>query len=132
MRRPRKIRRLGERGISLIETIVALGLLAFTAATMSSFLVTQIRQSSNNTQQTRAYALAEEELESIRAQRFNDMSAASKTVTDGVMVYTVVTAVTNNTPASGLKTINVNVTWKDPTGPRNVLVSTIYTEVRRF
>jgi len=122
----------GQRGMTLLETMIALSLFALTAATMSQFLVAQIRHASNNNLQTRAYSLAEEALEDMRAQRFNDMASSSKLVTDGAMNYTVATTVNNDTPSDGLKSINVNVSWKDPGGSRNVLVSTIYTEVRRF
>ena len=122
----------GQRGMTLIETVVALALFALTAATMSRFLVAQIRHASNNNLQTRAYALVEEELEAMRAQRFADMAGGSKLVTESAVQYTVATTVADDTPSNGLKTINVNVSWKDPVGPRNVQVSTIYTEVRRF
>lgn len=133
MKSPDRRRRLrSQRGMSLIETVVALGLFAMTAATMSKFLVSQIRFASNNNLQTKAYSLAEDQLESIRALRFNDMAASSKQVNVGAVKYTVATAVSDDTPANGLKTINVAVTWTDNTGPKNVAVSTIYTEVRRF
>lgn len=121
-----------QRGITLVETVVALGLFALTAATMSRFLVTQIRHASNNHLQTRAYALAEDQLEGTRALRFNDMQPSTKQVLVGQVRYTVATTVQTNTPASGLKTIKVNVSWADPTGPKAIDVSTIYTEVRRF
>jgi len=121
-----------QRGLTLIETVVALGLFAMSAATMSTFLVTQIRHASNNHLHTRAYALVEDQLEATRAQRFNDMAASTKTVLVGQVSYTVETTVANHTPSNGLKTIDVNVSWNDNVGPRNVAVSTIYTEVRRF
>ena len=122
----------GERGFSLIETLVALSLFAMTAATMGQFLVTQIRHASNNHLQTKAYSLAAEQLEATRALRFNDMLASSKTVAFNGVTYTVATDIDDDTPSNGLKTIEVDVSWSDPTGPKNVSVSTIYTEVRRF
>lgn len=128
----RRRRRLNARGISLIETLVALGLFAMTAATMGRFLVTQIRQASNSHLQTKALAMAAEQLEATRAQRFNDMESGTTTKTVGGVLYTIVTTVQDDTPANKLKTIDVNVSWKDPMGQKNVTVSTIYTEVRRF
>jgi Tfp pilus assembly protein PilV len=121
-----------QRGISLIETLVALGLFALTAATMGNFLVAQIRAASSNHLYTKAYALAEEELESTRALRFSDMVSDSRTVDVGAVTYTVDTNVQDDTPAHGLKKIQVDVSWAEPEGPKNVSVYTIYTEVRRF
>jgi prepilin-type N-terminal cleavage/methylation domain-containing protein len=121
-----------QRGLSLIETIVALSLFAVTAATTSKFLVSQIRHASNNNLQTKAYSLAEDQLETIRSQRFNDMVSSSKQVTVGAVKYTVAATVTDDTPSNGLKSINVAVNWTDNSGPKNINVSTIYTEVRRF
>ncbi len=125
-------RRRGERGFSLIETLVALSLFAMTAATMGQFLVVQIRHAANNHLQTKAYSLAAEQLEATRALRFNDMLASTKTVAFNGVQYTVATDVDDDTPSNGLKTIEVDVSWNDPTGPKNVSVSTVYTEVRRF
>lgn len=128
----RRRRRLNGRGISLIETLVALGLFAMTAATMGSFLVAQIRQASNSHLQTKALAMAAEQLETTRAQRFSDMVSGTATKTVGGVLYTIETTVVNDSPGNGLKSIAVNVSWDDPQGSKNVTVNTIYTEVRRF
>ena len=75
--RPRRSTRWsGTRGASLIETLVALGLFAVTAATMSRFLVNQIRSSSTNHLQTVAYALAAESLEAAqKSVKLDDLRA---------------------------------------------------------
>ncbi len=111
---------------------MALGLLLFSAAAIGNFLVSQIRHASNNHLQTKAYALAENELEAMRMLRYGDIGSASKTVAAGGVRYAVDTQVVADTPAEGLKSIRVEVSWDDPQGPRNVSVHTIYTEVRRF
>ena len=132
MRSTEHRRRLNARGISLIETLVALALLAMTAATMGRFLVAQIRQSSNNYLQTKALALAAEQLESTRAQKYADIVSGTRTQAVGGVTYTIATTVSTDSPSHGLKSIAVNVGWKDPQGQKNVTVNTIYTEVRRF
>lgn len=120
------------RGVSLIETLVALGLFAVTAGTMGQFLVAQIRHASTNHLYTKAYAIAEEELEALRTLRYDDMTPGSKEVPVGGTTFSVSTTVDEDTPAGGLKQITVDVSWNDPEGPRNVSVYTIYTEVRRY
>lgn len=124
--------RLNAHGISLIETLVALTLFAMTVATMGRFLVAQIRQSSNNYLQTKALSLAEAQLEATRAQKYAEMTSGTTTQVVGGVTYTIATTVAADTPANGLKSIEVNVSWKDPQGNKNVKVNTIYTEVRRY
>ena len=129
-RRPRWQR--SQAGVSLIETLVALGLFAITASTMGKYLVQQIRMSTTNYLYTQAYAMAEEDLEATRALRYNDMAPGSRTEDIGGTRFTVNRQIASDAPADGLKTITVTVSWKDPQGPKNVVVQTIYTEVQRY
>lgn len=115
----------------MIETLVALALFAVSAATIGKFLVTHIRFASANYLSTQAYVLAEQELESTRALRYNDMAPSTKLVSVDGRKFNVDTSIENNTPANGLKKITVNVSWNDPFGAKNVAVQTIYTEVQR-
>ncbi len=128
----RSRRRRSQSGISLIETLVALGLFAITASTMGKYLVQQIRMSSSNYLYTQAYAAAEEELEATRALRYNDMAPGTRTKDIGGTRFTIDRQVVNDSPANGLKAITVNVSWKEPQGSRSVAVQTIYTEVQRY
>ena len=121
----------GERGVSLIETVVALGLFALGVATMGDFLTRQIRAGSSNYNYTTAYTLAEEQLETLRAQRFSDMGSDETSVRKGDMTFDVATSVDDGNPEPNLKTINVNVSWNEPGGQRNVSLQTIYTAIRR-
>jgi len=121
-----------QRGMSLIETLVALGLLAVSAGTVGNYLVQQIRFGTSNYLYTQAYAMAEEQLEATRAQHFNDMVGGSKTAAVGGTTFTIATQVLDDTPANGLKKITVTVSWNDNQGAKNVAVQTIYTEVQRY
>lgn len=125
-------RQLGQRGVSLLETMVALGLFVVSAATTSDFLVRQIRQSSQNNLYTVAYAVAEEHLESVRAARYPDMVPSSTQVEKGAVLFDVATSVETNVPAPNLKQISVQVAWTEPGGRRDIEIKTIYTSVRRF
>lgn len=124
-------RRRSQRGLSLIEVCVALGLFAISSATIGRFLVTHIRIGASNYLYTQAYVIAEQELESTRALRFNDMAPSAKLVSVDGRTFTVDTQMLNDTPANGLKQITVNVNWSDPLGAQHVSVRTIYTEVSR-
>ncbi len=118
-----------QRGVTLVETLVALGLFALISASLADFLVHQIRQSSSNYLDTLAYGLAADAMESARAATFADIASGSTTVSEEGMTFTVSLAVDNDTPESGLKTITSNVSWDEPSGSRTISVSTIFTEI---
>jgi type II secretory pathway pseudopilin PulG len=121
-----------QRGITLLETLVALGLFAITAATTGNFLVSQIRRSSSEYLYSQAYVLAEQQLETLRAlPQYSDIVPGSTSTSVGGTQFTVATSVLNNTPADGLKQITVNVSWRDLLGAQNAAVQTIYTQVQR-
>lgn len=120
-----------QRGLSLIEVFVALGLFAISSAAIGKFLVSHIRIGASNYLYTQAYVIAEQELESTRALRFNDMVPGSKLVSIDGRKFTIDTQVLNDTPANGMKQITVNISWNEPLGAKNVAVRTIYTEVQR-
>ena len=128
----RQSRWSSSRGASLLETLVALGLLAVTAATMSRFLVQQVRASSTNHLQTVAYALAAEALESARAERMEELASETSHHDEGSVRFDISTEVEDDTPADGLKTITARVSWHSPGGAHSIEVPVIYTEVRRF
>lgn len=132
-RRPRLIRsRLsGQRGVTVIETVVALTLFALSAATMSDFIVAQIRASNTNTNYTIAYELAVKELEDVRALLFDQIDSRSDAQQVGGMTFSLVTEVQAGVPAPNMKHIDVTVTWNEPGGARNVSLETVYTAVTR-
>jgi prepilin-type N-terminal cleavage/methylation domain-containing protein len=119
------------RGVTLIETLVALGLFSVVAATTSGFLVHQVKTTGINKRQTFAYVLAAEELERVRALDYVDMTAASAEQTLENLAFTVATTVEDDTPATGMKTVSVDVSWPELGGVDNVSVYAIYTQVRR-
>jgi hypothetical protein len=123
--------RRGERGLTLIETLVALGLFALSVATMGKFLVHQIRTSNSNGNHTIAYELAVQELEDVRAQLYDQMVSRSRESQVGGMIFEIETSVEDEAPSPNMKTIDVDVNWSEPGGVRNVALHTIYTAVTR-
>jgi hypothetical protein len=47
------------------------------------------------------------------------------------MTFEVETNVEADEPAANMKTIDVDITWNEPAGERNVALQTIYTAVTR-
>lgn len=121
----------GVRGMTLIETVVALGLFSVVAATTSGFLVHQVRTAGINKRQTLAYVLAAEELERVRALEYKDMAGTSAQQILENLTFTIGTTVDADTPGPGMKKVTVDVSWPELGGTENVLVYAIYTRVRR-
>jgi prepilin-type N-terminal cleavage/methylation domain-containing protein len=122
---------LGQRGVTLIETLVALALFAISMAGIGSFLVQQIRMSSRNYITSVAYSLAEQEMEALRALEYEEIAGRSSSQENGGTTFTLSTEVQNETPAENMKQITVNVSWPAFEGTQNVSLQTIYTRIKR-
>lgn len=122
---------LGQRGVTLLETVVALGLFAVGAATVGQFLTEQIRSAASNNVSTKAYALAEQEMESVRMLNYDEMESRSSTQEVGTVTYSLTTTVLADSPAINMKAITVRVDWVEPRGAKDVSLYSIYTSVKR-
>jgi prepilin-type N-terminal cleavage/methylation domain-containing protein len=120
-----------ERGVTLIESVVALGLFLIAAAAISNLLVGHIRQKGSNLTATTAIVVAERELEDLRALDYGEITTRSSTKTVGGLTYSLATTVTRDSPAPNMKTIQTRVTWSEPTGSKSYVLDAIYTAIKR-
>ncbi len=123
--------RRGERGVTLIESVVAIALLALSAASLGGLLQQQMRSAASNHLADLANSLAAEELEEMRALPYAAMTAKARTVSQGAVAFTVATQVLPNAPAKNMKKVTVTVTWNEPGGAKNVTISTVFSQIRR-
>lgn len=122
---------LDDRGVMLVEAIVALGLLGLSMAALSALMTQHLRQAGTNSLYTAAIALGEQELEDLRSMDYN--SLASRTYTPpavGVTTYTVASTVVADSPSANMKSITTNVTWTGLNGPQTYTLYTIYTQLQ--
>ena len=123
-----------QRGVSLVETLVALGLFALTAGTMGSYLVQQIRHRREQLSVHAGLRAGRDKSSSrLRALRFSrdgagleDRAASATPPSRSPPRFS-----TTRRP-TGMKQITVNVGWNDPQGPSNVAVQAIYTDVQHY
>lgn len=109
-RRPAAIskRRVGPRGFTLIEITIAtlLFVVAVLGIVSTSVIVTQTNTFSKT--MTTATTLARAKMEVLKNTDYDGLTGGTEMVES---VFTRTWTVTNNTPATDMKTIEVNVTW---------------------
>lgn len=122
-----------QRGATLIESLVALGVFGMVAAAVGSLLTQHIRSQRTNGTTTAAITVAEAELESLRSLDYPNIATRTfdPTPAGGSPAYHVRTTVVTDSPAPSLKTITTQVSWIEPAGSRSVALYAVYTDVTR-
>ena len=124
--------RRGQRGTTLIESLVALGLFALVAVAMGTLMTSQMKMQGTNGTATTAVALAAKELEDLRAMDYSQLpSSRSSTTRVGSVTFTVSSTLQADNPASGMTSINTTVSWSEPLGSKSYTANAIYTDVTR-
>lgn len=118
-----------QRGVTLIESLIALGLLALGAAAVSEFMTGQIRHAADNHLATTAYAIAADELERIRALPFDEMIGSRRDEAANDVVFDIVSTVADGVPETNMKSVEVRVSWTSATGAQSIDLRTVYAQV---
>lgn len=101
-------RRDRPRGFTLIEITITIFLLVVALLGIMSTSVTVMRANSFSKTMTTATTLARAKMEVLKNTNYDSLAGGTDTVES---VFTRTWTVTNNTPATDMKTIEVNVTW---------------------
>ncbi|HVO25340.1 MAG TPA: type II secretion system protein [Candidatus Margulisiibacteriota bacterium] len=125
--------RWNQRGATLIESLVALGVFGMVAAAVSTLLTQHIGVERTNGTTTAAITIAEAELESLRSLAYPNIATRTFDATPaaGSPTYHVETTVLTDSPAPSLKSITTQVTWIEPAGSKSVALYAVYTDVTR-
>jgi prepilin-type N-terminal cleavage/methylation domain-containing protein len=121
--------RTKQRGVSLLEILVAISLFAITASGLAAFLVHSLRRTSANRSSTGAVIAAQHEIEDLRGLDYPAVASRSYATTISGHPYGIGTTVANDAPAAGMKQVTVTVSWSEPLGPQSYVVRTILTQV---
>jgi Tfp pilus assembly protein PilV len=128
---PRRHSPLNEHGVTLIESVVAVGVFLMAAAAISNLLIGHIRFQGSNTMHTTAIAVAARELESLRGLDYKDITTHSATQTVDGKAYTITTTVREGVPIVNMKSIVVAVNWTELGGAQTYAINAIYTAIKR-
>ena len=103
-----------QKGFSLIEVLISITILSIGLLGLAALQVHAIRGNALGKKNTLAVALAEEKMEEVRNTPYASIGAGTTTETSvNGRIYDRVTTVEDNTPATDMKRITVEVTWDD-------------------
>jgi type IV pilus assembly protein PilV len=115
-------------GISFIDLMLSLVVLTIGVLALMDLQVIATRSNSSSSGTVIAISLAEEKIETFKNTAFQSIvSQPSTTWTDPVtkIIYTTTATVTNNQPISGVKKVDVTVTWSDKAGAHKIPMATV-------
>lgn len=102
-------KRHGMWGFTLVETMIALFILAFALLAIGQMQIMAIQGNTLGNRMTAAVTLAQDKIEELRGLSYSQIVSGE----DSSGVYTRVWDVQDDTPATGLKTVTVTVSWQD-------------------
>ena len=111
-------------GFTLVEIMVAMGILTIALLGLVSVTVMVIKGNSFSKTMTTATILAKGKIEQLKNTSYGSLAGGEETVDSAGFTYTRRWAVTN-TPAAGMKTVEVTVQWNWQNAARNVTLRSI-------
>ena len=126
-------RRLGEKGLTLIEVLVAAVILAAGSVAVSSLIAAGLIRADTNSAMTHATDLAIQEIETLRATDYATLAsrtAPNSPDTWNGTPFTIQSTVTRDAPAPNMSTIVVAVTWTQRGQNYGYNLQTIYADPR--
>jgi len=136
-----RAKRSRNRGVSLIEVIVALAILGFGMLGMAAAQISSYRFSDSSRERTLAHGLAQQQLEIFQSMSTTSIEAAILAGTTdplnpidpdpndaAAMAFNRSWAITPDTPEDGVYTVQVTVNWTGNAGAQTVQLETFKSE----
>ena len=111
-----------EKGLTLLEVLVAMVVLSLGLLALAKMQITAIQVNATSGRLTQGTAIAQDQVEQLMALPYTDAKLDDQTPVGEVTTYTearpaqgytVTWTVDQDTPAVGVKTINLTVTWSN-------------------
>jgi type IV pilus assembly protein PilV len=113
-------------GFTLIEVLIAMVLLSIALLGMAGLITGIMTGNAHSNRLTTGTTLAQEKMEDIRRAGYAGVSAGTESSLTGYPLFQRTTGVAANSPAAGMKTVTVTVSWDS--GAKSVALTTLLTE----
>ena len=117
-----------EKGFTLIETLMAIAVIAIGLLALAALQTTAISGTGRANKHSMAVLLAEDQIETYKNIPYDSIPSSPSPETGTTLspwgIFTRTTTVQDSTPVPGSKTITVTVSWPDKV-PRSVVFQTI-------
>lgn len=116
-------------GFTLIEVMIALVVMSIGLTVLASVQISAIRGNAFSKRMTTAVSIADGKMEQIKNGSYASITSESATqATQSNMNFTRQVTVTNNSPLTNTKTVNVTVSWSVGSKSHSVPITTIVSQ----
>ena len=118
-------------GISFIDLMLALVVLTIGVLAMMDLQVIALRSNASSQNSATALALAEGKMEAIKNTEFTLIASQAPTTwtdTSSKVTYTTTVTVTNSSPITGAKQVDIRITWSDKAGAHSIPLATVISQ----
>jgi type IV pilus assembly protein PilV len=118
-----------EEGFTLIEIMIALVVMSIGLTALAAVQISAIQGNAFSKRMTTAVSIADEKMEQIKSNLYAEIvSESSSQITQSNLNFTRQVTVTNNSPLTNTKTINVTVSWSEGSKSHSVPITTIVSQ----
>ncbi len=116
-------------GFTLIEVMIALIVMSIGLTALAAVQISAIQGNAFSKRMTTAVSIADEKMEQIKSNLYTEIvSESSSQITQSNLNFTRQVTVTNNSPLTNTKTINVTVSWSEGSKSHSVPITTIVSQ----
>ena len=118
------LKRLDERGSSLIESMVAMVMLSTGLMAVGQMVPAGLMGVNESRARINAVQAAQERLETVRSSDFDSAALIAGTYSETMGRYTVDWTIQDDVPVPGSKRVNITASWDTPRGTRDIRLTT--------
>jgi len=114
-------------GHSLVEAMVAMGVLGVGMLGVAQMIPAALSNVGDAQQRTNGIQAAQVRMEELKTSDYDSAALVAGTYTESTGSYELAWTITDDTPTTGCKRVDLSATWQDIKGPQDVELTTYVT-----